>query len=291
MLDVSFADFGINLDHPPDLVVDRPRGMMYEHVNIRGCYLLTCFRTPFIYLTANGLEEGIPGDCVVHDPYLPQRHGPLPGSAHGFRNDWIHIRGDDVPRLIEAFQIPLNVRIPTGQSDVITGYLQNIAREAYSGQPFWEHAAAGHIAAMLLKIGRCHGLNSEPNDLTMAERALLAKFVEIRMKVRGEHRKNWNVRSMAELACLSPSRFSVLYRKFFGSSPVEDLLERRLEHATYLLSGTDSSVSEISNACGFSSQHYFSRLFRKRTGSTPSTYARAERVRAISPDSPPGDEY
>ena len=304
MIDVSFVDFGINTDHPPDMVVDRPHGMRNARAytapgvhsvigdvrRLSACYLVTCFRTPFFYLTANGLEEGLPGDCVVHDPVSPQRHGPAPGSAQGFRNDWIHIYGGGISRLLEAYGIPLNVRIPTGQSNMITGYLQNIAREAYSHQPFWRHAAAGHIAAMLLKIGRCHLLNVEPSNLTIAERALLPKFVEIRMRLRGEHRENWNVRSMAELACLSPSRFSVLYRKFFGSSPAEDLMERRLEHATYLLSGTDSSISEISNACGFSSQHYFSRLFRKRTGSTPSAYARTERVRAIGQDSPPDDE-
>ncbi len=62
------------------------------------------------------------------------------------------------------------------------------------------------------------------------------------------------------------------FTKFTGLSPIQYLNQRRLEAACQLLRDTDFSVSDISSLTGFSSQSYFTQIFRKFYGITPIKY-------------------
>lgn len=62
------------------------------------------------------------------------------------------------------------------------------------------------------------------------------------------------------------------FTKFTGMSPIQYLNQRRLETACQLLKETDYSVSDISFSTGFSSQSYFTQVFRKHYGVTPIRY-------------------
>ena len=72
---------------------------------------------------------------------------------------------------------------------------------------------------------------------------------------------------------------SYLIRKFTekqGISPKEYIIEKRLVLAKKLLRETDSSVIEISNSVGYSDQFYFSRIFKKKVGMSPTAYRKSE---------------
>jgi AraC-like DNA-binding protein len=58
----------------------------------------------------------------------------------------------------------------------------------------------------------------------------------------------------------------------YGISPGKYLQLSRLRLACELLRGDNKSIKEIAFACGFGSQNYFSRLFRKIVGVTPGEY-------------------
>ena len=62
------------------------------------------------------------------------------------------------------------------------------------------------------------------------------------------------------------------FTKFTGMSPIQYLNQRRLETACQLLRDTDYSISDISSQTGFSSQSYFTQIFRKFYGITPVKY-------------------
>ena len=62
------------------------------------------------------------------------------------------------------------------------------------------------------------------------------------------------------------------FAKFTGLSPIQYLNRRRLEAACQLLTDTDYSVSDIANLTGFSSQSYFTQIFRKFYDVTPIRY-------------------
>ena len=63
-----------------------------------------------------------------------------------------------------------------------------------------------------------------------------------------------------------------LFVKWTGSTPAQFLLEKRMEYAKQLLFSrhlSNYSIQQIALMCGFSDPYYFSRLFRKYTGSSP----------------------
>lgn len=59
------------------------------------------------------------------------------------------------------------------------------------------------------------------------------------------------------------------FKKYIGLSPINYLINKRVEEAKVLLETTNYSVSQISDIVGFSSQSYFSQVFKKTMGTTP----------------------
>lgn len=77
---------------------------------------------------------------------------------------------------------------------------------------------------------------------------------------------------MAEIAGLSTNHLLRMFRQLFHQSPYQYILNRRLEHAQYLLRQTDRSVTEICLEVGFESLGSFSWCFHRRTGLSPLAY-------------------
>ncbi|MGN1005505.1 MAG: helix-turn-helix transcriptional regulator [Aristaeellaceae bacterium] len=57
-----------------------------------------------------------------------------------------------------------------------------------------------------------------------------------------------------------------------GISPMEALLRHRLCVAQKLLAETNLPLREISSMCGFNSESYFSRCFRRMYGCAPGSF-------------------
>ncbi len=64
------------------------------------------------------------------------------------------------------------------------------------------------------------------------------------------------------------------FHEFLGISPMQYLIKYRISTATQFLTDTDYSVTEICVRCGFPSPSYFSKMFKRYTGTTPSKYRR-----------------
>ena len=65
---------------------------------------------------------------------------------------------------------------------------------------------------------------------------------------------------------------SRLMRQYYGMSYVDKINELRCEHAKELLSDNVVPISGVWSAVGYTSQQYFSRVFKKQVGMTPSEY-------------------
>jgi len=81
-----------------------------------------------------------------------------------------------------------------------------------------------------------------------------------------------SVKSMASALFISPDYLRQLFKGSFGDSPMHYLIRTRIEHACQLLHMTDLPVQQIARQCGIENAYYFSRLFKKITGTTPSRY-------------------
>lgn len=80
------------------------------------------------------------------------------------------------------------------------------------------------------------------------------------------------VSELSESLGVSFAHFSRQFKQALGVSPKQYLLNKRIERAKYLLSSTDVSIGEISNSVGYEDPLYFSRIFKKETGTSPREY-------------------
>ena len=74
---------------------------------------------------------------------------------------------------------------------------------------------------------------------------------------------------LAEMVCLSESRFGHLFREKVGKAPRQYINDIRLKNAMSLLLKNESTVTEVAQAVGFRDYNHFGRLFRRRYGCTP----------------------
>ncbi len=232
--------------------------------------LVMCFHTPFRFHAGGEVYTGEAGDCLVHPPGTPHMHGPRLGAEDGFVNDWLHIEGEDVPRLLTLYGVKSNSPISTGNPTLISEHLALIQREQFSLQTNWQIAVELSLHRLLLELGRYSQQISGDEGRNEVE----SRLVEVRMAVHQQFARDWTLEQMADMAFLSRGRFSVLYSRCFGVSPVEDLIRQRLQHSAYLLSSSQITVKEAAIACGFNSIYYFSRTFHRRYGCSPSDYSR-----------------
>ena len=74
---------------------------------------------------------------------------------------------------------------------------------------------------------------------------------------------------IARAADISRSEAGRCFNAYLECSPVDALIQYRLQTAYRLLGDTTLTLQEISHACGFNSVNYFSRQFRRTYGYAP----------------------
>ena len=74
---------------------------------------------------------------------------------------------------------------------------------------------------------------------------------------------------------LSISKLKSICRFFCDCGPIDYLISLRIIRAKYLILEGELNFTEIAQATGFASPHYFSRVFRDRTGMTASQFAKS----------------
>jgi AraC-like DNA-binding protein/quercetin dioxygenase-like cupin family protein len=137
-------------------------------------------------------------------------------------------------------------------------------------------AAAGPDNAMRM-LGRLAAIHLEraleEGDDGILDAASLRVLTVRNWMDRNSHRAP-AVAELAEMASLSASHFSSLFRKLTGSSPKAYLLDRRLGSAAAMLAQTRMPVTEVAMTSGFTHLSHFNRLFRERNGCAPTAFRR-----------------
>jgi len=83
------------------------------------------------------------------------------------------------------------------------------------------------------------------------------------------------VRELAREVHLSESRLKSRFKTEIGIPPADFVTRQKIDLAKDLLSNTDTHVSDIAMALGFSTPQYFATVFRRYTGQTPSHFRQA----------------
>ncbi len=82
-----------------------------------------------------------------------------------------------------------------------------------------------------------------------------------------------NVCKVAESCSVTENHLCKIFRSELNISPLEYLNQKRLEYAGKLLQSSSMTIAEIAFESGFASPNYFSRIFKKKNGVTPSAFA------------------
>ncbi|WP_288513695.1 AraC family transcriptional regulator [uncultured Victivallis sp.] len=259
---------GIDTGHAPGFRFDSPGA-------IDETCLVMCFRTPVRILTRNGVETGAPGCCILHSLDFREYHFSVPGSREGFRNDWLKAAFEVVSPIVAELKLPYDTLLPTGRPDLLESGIAAIRAELENPDGYSDTAVRLLLHQLLLAIRRAYTEEMRCRTvMTPSERDYYPAFRKICDSLRKEYRREFRIGSLAAEVNLSPERFSVLYRKFFGRSPYAELIDARILAAKRLLTSTAFTVKEISAMCGWQDQYYFSRLFKEKCAVSPRDFRR-----------------
>ena len=62
------------------------------------------------------------------------------------------------------------------------------------------------------------------------------------------------------------------FKEYKGISPINYLIDKRILEAKHLLETTNHPIAKIADMTGFSSQSYFSQVFKRETQMTPNEF-------------------
>ena len=143
----------------------------------------------------------------------------------------------------------------------------NAAEQEYtSDQPGRKTMVLSLVRQLAVLLSRLYDCPAKPREI--AGIADAAAFLEAHFN------ENISVSDAAERSHYSQRHFIRLFTSVYGVTPQKYLLNVRLRHASALLRDSSLSVTETALRCGFSDSNYFSRIFRKYTGSSPSNFSR-----------------
>ncbi|NOU67070.1 helix-turn-helix domain-containing protein [Paenibacillus sp. LMG 31461] len=88
---------------------------------------------------------------------------------------------------------------------------------------------------------------------------------------------------LAKKSFMSPSYFSSTFKLLKGKSFIEYVNDIRISKGIELLVGSDQQITDISYRVGFNNVGHFNRMFKHKTGLTPSEYRKHSRQQASNP--------
>ncbi len=97
-------------------------------------------------------------------------------------------------------------------------------------------------------------------------------LLQTRSYIDVHYAESLTLEQLTRISLMQKSYFMHQFKKQFGTSPIKYLNHVRIENAKLLLINTDKPVTEIAADVGFNTPAYFSEMFLRAVGMTPSAY-------------------
>ena len=205
-------------------------------------------------------------DIVVVPPHLP--HANV--SATGFTNIHIYLN-EAALNQTEPYIIPADPN----------GFLLNAFAAA-----FYYYSGGSEDRSVLLPL---YGQLIAASLATRGQKPLHSEIVQ---KLENDILENYpdcgyDLNLFLNALPFSAGYVKKVFKKETGLTPLQYLTDKRLENAAnnLAMSGGRGNISEIAYQCGFSEPLYFSRLFKRKYGVSPRSYASKQAV--LSEDAQP----
>lgn len=155
------------------------------------------------------------------------------------------------------------------------GYYKEIFYDLYKYYSTAVKADEIILQSLVLKL--IYSLNRDVNtvlnkaNIKSANRMVIQKTLNY---IKQNPTEDLSLERMAQLVSLSPVYFHNCFQTSVGKTLRDYVEEQRIKKAVNLLITTDLTLTQIAFECGFSSQSYFSYVFKRRMGTTPRQYVK-----------------
>jgi len=245
-----------------DFCIDRPHGM-------KGYIINLTIKGRGRVFDGEAAFDCEPGEMLLFQPKTPHYYGRAPESdcwyhrwiyfrPRAYWHDWL--RWQDETNGVGRLRLPESLR---GEFDRL---FASIEQTHNSGRRFAEELAMNLLERLLLRAveedPRSHQQIRDP------------RIIEACQYVTSNLAGELKIEAVAKHVCLSPSRLAHLFREQMGVNLLRWREDQRVIRAKLLLQTTQEPIASVGREVGYEDQLYFSRVFRKRVGVSPSDFRR-----------------
>jgi len=180
---------------------------------------------------------------------------------------WVHFTGWKVEEYLERYELPKHENVfYTGVSPDYPWIYNQIIRELQIQRVNYEDMIRLYMHHIFLTINRYIKDGRETKNETINDIERAAHYFK------DNFTKPISVEQYAAEHLMSVNWFIHSFKSVMKVSPMQYIISLRIAAAKGYLEKTAKNISEISNEIGYDNPLYFSRLFKKYTGLTPTEY-------------------
>ena len=217
--------------------------------------------------SCNGIEYRIlPGSIILVLPGLEHKYHPK--IETGWKEYWVGFRGNYFSRLLEkGFFSSKNIFFQPGLCDSIMSLFNLIIDNAKSQRPLYQIKICSSILSLVAEIMNRDRCKEQ------------AGYYE-RIITKAKYLMESNIYDTINLQCIyeqlgvSSTRLNEIFKIYTSMTPYNYFIQLKMHKAQSLLE-EGFSVKETSSKIGFEDQYYFSRLFKNKTGISPSRWTKS----------------
>ncbi|MCR4895911.1 MAG: AraC family transcriptional regulator [Lachnospiraceae bacterium] len=233
--------------------------------NLRS-FLFFCVNSGEGTLSYQGRDYALrAGDCVFIDCRLPYSHRT---SESLWSLTWVHFYGNPAVGIYSKYLERGGQ--PCFHPDDITPFVRrmNRLRQVAQTQDYIRDMRVNEELTCLLTLLMEQSWHPESRERSGKKSSLYA----IKLYLNEHYNERITLEDLAGQFYINKYYLTRLFREGFGCSVGTYLQQLRITRAKELLRFSDKSIEEIGYECGIGAPHYFSRLFRKMEGISPSEY-------------------
>lgn len=220
------------------------------------------------FITKNGIKTPIEaGSVIIYLPFERQEYSfskDISSTSY-----YVHFSGTGCRELLNKLGFDQRY-FYVGESSHAQSLFKRMIDEYFARKTYSEELCSGYLYT-LLALFASKKLSSSSEYQTNA----IYRIEKVCKDMIRQYDKQLELDRYAKECNLSISRFSHLFKECIGQSPTAYFISIKIKKACELLENTDMSISEICEQVGISDQNYFSRIFKKHTGKSPTSYRKS----------------
>lgn len=245
----------------PVVTTDRPVG--------RKDYQLLYIASGKAHFYFDGKERIITeGNMILYRPNEPQRY--LYYAPDKTEVYWVHFTGCDVDTILGYYEMPGSENVfYTGTSPDYQWLYRQMIQELQLCRANYEELLSLLLRHIFLMINRYLKEDRKMGSNIVNEIERAAHYFN------ENYNTQLNIEEYAKSRHMSACWFIRSFRQIVKVTPMQYILSLRMANAQSLLESTEYNITEIAEAVGYENPLYFSRLFRKHVGVSPSEYRKS----------------